>query len=75
MDKISGRPGVRVDNELVIDAGSCEESVGVLEKYKRLRAVEVARRPYAGKCAWNCSVEKDGLPGKKPSSLSSMSAS
>jgi len=39
MDKISGRPGVRVDDELVLDAGSCEESV---QKYKRLRAVEVA---------------------------------
>jgi hypothetical protein len=27
MDKISGRPGVRVDNELVLDAGSCEEKL------------------------------------------------
>jgi hypothetical protein len=26
MDKISGRPEVRVDNELVLDAGSCKES-------------------------------------------------
>lgn len=42
MDKISGRPGVRVDEELVLDAGNCEERVGVLEKYRRLRAVEVA---------------------------------
>jgi hypothetical protein len=42
MNKISGRPGVRVDNELVLDAAGCEVSVGVLEKYKRLRAVEVA---------------------------------
>ena len=35
----------------------------------------LTRGPYAGKCPWNCSVEKEGLPGKKPSSLSSMSAS
>ena len=26
MDKISGRPGVRVDDELVLDAGSCDET-------------------------------------------------
>jgi hypothetical protein len=39
MDMISGRFGLRVDDELVLDAGSCEESV---QKYKRLRAVEVA---------------------------------
>jgi hypothetical protein len=27
MNKISGRLGMRVDNELVLDAGSCEEKL------------------------------------------------
>jgi hypothetical protein len=27
MDKISGRPGVCVENELVLDAGTCKEKL------------------------------------------------
>src|ERR1700691_5831055 len=43
VDKITrGRLGVCVDDALVLDAASCKESVAVLRKYKRLRAVEVA---------------------------------